>query len=129
VLQWRLFCLNTEQFHLDFQRQVTASPVLAAISMSSGGAKPLTFVFPPAKSAGYEVWGLRMPKSSVQAIADLPQIDLTETSMGPDGRRLAHPEKLSTEGLAASLASLLATCLPKDVAPVQQTMPQDRAAK
>jgi hypothetical protein len=129
ALQWRLFCLNPEQFHLDFQRQVTASPVLAAISMSSGGAKPLTFVFPPAKPAGYEVWGLRMPKSSVQAIADLPQIEMNETSMGPDGRRLARPEKLSTEGLSASLAGLLATCSPKDAAAAQQTMPQDRAAK
>jgi hypothetical protein len=147
ALQWRLFCLNAEQFQLDFQRQVTASPTLAAISISSGGAKPLAFAFPPAKPAGYEVWGLRMPKSSVQAIADLPQIDLTETSMGPDGHGLAHPEKLSTEGLPASLGSLLAVCpalkasLPKDRSPkdpsqknaplqyLQETMPQNRAAK
>jgi hypothetical protein len=147
TLQWRLFCLNAEQFHLDFQRQVTASPALAAISISSGGAKPFTFAFPPVKPAGYEVWGLRMPKSSVQAIADLPQIDLTETSMGPDGHGLAHPEKLSTEGLPASLANLRAVCLgskeplAKEVsqknpsqknAPLQylqETMPQNRAAK
>jgi hypothetical protein len=142
TLQWRLFCLNTEQFQLDFQRQVTASPTLATISISSGGAKPLTFAYPPAKPAGYEVWGLRMPKSSAQAIADLPQIDLTETANALDGRRLAHGEKLSTEGLAASLASLQGICpLPKDPsqkdpsqknAPLQylqETMPQNRAAK
>ena len=130
VLQWRLFCHNTEQFQLDFQRQITAAPVLAAISMSSGGAKPFTFAFPPAKPAGYEVWGVRMPKSSAQAIADLPQIDLTETGIAPDGRRLAQAEKLSTEGLPASLASLLATCpAPRETAPLQQTMPQNSAAK
>jgi hypothetical protein len=137
TLQWRLFCLNTEQFQLDFQRQVTASPTLAVISISSGAAKPLTFAFPPAKPAGYEVWGLRMPKSSAQAIADLAQIDLTETASAPDGRRLAHEEKLSTEGLAASLASLQSICPPpKDPsqknAPLQylqETMPQNRAAK
>jgi hypothetical protein len=140
ALQWRLFCLNTEQFQLDFQRQVSASPPFAAISISSGGEKPFSFAFPPAKPAGYEVWGLRIPKSSLQAIADLPQIDLTETSMAPDGRRLSHPEKLSTEGLAASLTSLLAVCppakgptpkdpTPKDLAPVQQALPQDRASK
>jgi hypothetical protein len=135
ALQWRLFCLNAEQLQLDFQRQVSASPPLAAISMSSGAAKPFAFAFPPAKPAGYEVWGLRMPRSSAQAIADLPQIDLSETSMAPDGRRLAHPEKLSSEGLAASLTSLLAVCpppkgaTPKDLAPVQQAMPQDRASK
>jgi hypothetical protein len=144
ALQWRLFCLNAEQFQLDFQREVTASPTLAAISISSGAAKPFAFVFPPSKPAGYEVWGLCMPKSSAQAIADLPQIDLTETTNALDGRRLAHGEKLSTEGLAASLASLQGICtLPKDPsqkdlsqkqknAPLQylqETMPQNRAAK
>jgi hypothetical protein len=142
TLQWRLFCPNTEQFQLDFQRQVTTSPPFAAVSISSGAAKPFTFVFPPSKPAGYEVWGLRMPKSSAQAIADLPQIDLTETANALDGRRLAHGEKLSTEGLAASLASLQGICaLPKDAsqkdlpaknAPLQylqETMPQNRAAK
>jgi hypothetical protein len=129
TLQWRLFCANTVQFELNFQRQVTASPTLAAISISSGGANPFTFAYPPARPAGYEVWGLRMTKSSAQAIADLPQIDLTETAMAPDGRRLAHPEKLSTEGLGTSLASLLATCPPpKETAP-QQSMSQGSAAK
>jgi hypothetical protein len=144
ALQWRLFCLSAEQFQLDFQRQVSASPTLAAISISSGAAKPFAFVFPPSKPAGYEVWGLRMPKSSAQAIADLAQIDLTETAVAPDGRRLAHEEKLSTEGLAASLASLQGICtlpkhpsndslpkdaLSKDLAPLQPTMPQNSAAK
>jgi hypothetical protein len=62
-----------------------------------------------------------MPKSSAQTIADAPQIDLIETANAPDGRRLAHPEKLSTEGLPASLASLLAICPPpKEAAPPQQ---------
>jgi hypothetical protein len=140
VLQWRLFCLNAEQLQLDFQRQITASPPFAAISISSGATKPFAFVFPPAKPAGYEVWGLRMPKTSAQAIADLPQIDLTETANAPDGRRLAHGEKLSTEGLAASLASLQGSCplpkdpspkdsLPKDPAPARPTMQQNSAAK
>jgi hypothetical protein len=140
ALQWRLFCLNAEQLQLDFQRQVTASPTFAAISISSGAAKPFAFAFPPAKPAGYEIWGLRMAKSSAQAIADLPQIDLTETALAPDGRRLAHPEKLSTEGLASSLASLQGTCPlskdppPKDVVPKElavppPTLPQNSAAK
>ena len=39
ALQWRLFCVNAEQFQLDFQRQVSASPILAAISISGGGRK------------------------------------------------------------------------------------------
>ena len=145
ALQWRLFCRNTEQFQLDFQRQVGASAAVATISISSGAAKPFIFAYPPAKPAGYEVWGLRMPKASVQAIADLPQIDLTETANALDGRRVVHGEKLSTEGLATSLASLQGTCsLPndpppkdvlakdvpvKDLAPPPPTMPQSSAAK
>ena len=48
----------------------------------------------------------------------------------PDGRRLTRPEKLSTEGLPASLASLLATCpAPKETVPLQQATPQNSAAK
>jgi hypothetical protein len=145
ALQWRLFCRNTEQFQLDFQRQVGASVAVATISISSGAAKPFIFTYPPAKPAGYEVWGLRMPKASVQAIADLPQIDLTETANALDGRRVVHGEKLSTEGLATSLASLQGTCPlpndppPKDVlakgVPVKDlalpppAMPQNSAAK
>jgi hypothetical protein len=86
-----------------------------------------------------------MPKSSAQAIADLPQIDLTESANALDGRRLAHGEKLSTEGLAASLVSLQGICtlpkdaspkdssprdpLPKDLAPPPPAMPQNSAAK
>jgi hypothetical protein len=129
VLQWRLFCLNVEQFQLDFQRQVTASPILPVISISSGTATPLTFAFPPAKPTGYEVWALRMQRSSAQAIAHLPQIDLTETANALDGRKLAHGEKLSTEGLAASLADLQGVCpLPKDPLP-KDPLSKDVSAK
>jgi hypothetical protein len=141
ALQWRLFCRNTEQFQLDFQRQARASVAVATIAISSGDAKPFIFAYPPAKPAGYEVWGLRMPKSSALAIAELQQIDLTETENALDGRRVLHREKLSTEGLAASLASLQATCpLPKedvspkdvsvkDLAPPPPALPQNSAAK
>ena len=63
-----------------------------------------------------------MTRAAVQSMADLPQIDLTETGSAADGRRLAHPEKLSTEGLAAGLVNLLATCPPqKELAPLQQS--------
>jgi hypothetical protein len=130
LLQWRLFCLNNGQFELHFHRQVAAAPGFGMVSISSGGPKPLNFTFPPAKPAGFEIWRLRTTRASVRAMADLPQLDLMETGFAADGRRLTHPEKLSTEGLAASLASLLTTCPPpKDVVPMQQTMPQDRAAK
>lgn len=133
TLQWRLFCFNAGQFELDFQRQVATAPVLATVSISNGGAKPLSFASPPSKPPGFEIWGLRLTRASVQSLADLSQFDLTETAVGPDGRRLAHPAKFSTEGLAGAFDSLLATCPPqknmqKEVAPLQNR-PQDSAAK
>ena len=143
ALQWRLFCLNTGQFELDFQRQSSAvSPVFATVSISSGGPKPLYFAYPPVRPAGFEIWGLRMTKASIQSLADLPQIDSTETGQAADGRRVARSEKLSTEGFSSALASLIETCPPqkdiaqqkgvaqqKDMAPLQTGKPMDSAAK
>lgn len=113
ALQWRLFCLNSEQFQLEFHRQIVsaaATSVLPVISISSGAAKPLTFAFPPTKLAGSEAWRLRLPKSSIEAMAGLSDLDLTETANALDGRRTSHAEKLSGEGLAQSLDSLAAVC-------------------
>jgi hypothetical protein len=130
TLQWRLFCFTTGQFELDFQRQIPSAPAFATVSISNGGAKPLYFTLPPVKPQGFEVWGLRMTRVSLQSLAGLPQFDFTETSQAPDGHRLAHPEKFSTEGLAGALESLLATCpAQKDMAPLQARGPQDSAAK
>jgi hypothetical protein len=130
TLQWRLFCFTTGQFELDFQRQIPSAPAFATVSISNGGAKPLYFTLPPVKPQGFEVWGLRMTRVSLQSLAGLPQFDFTETSQAPDGHRLAHPEKFSTEGLAGALESLLATCpAQSDLAPLQARGPQDSAAK
>jgi hypothetical protein len=131
TLQWRLFCFTSGQFELDFQRQITAAPTFATVSISNGRPKPLYFAFPPAKPAGFEVWGLRMTRASIQSLADLPRFDFTETTLAPDGRRLARPEKFSTEGLAGALDSLLATCPPqKDIAPQKViTSKEDLAPK
>src|ERR1700682_1715127 len=130
TLQWRLFCFTAAQFELDFQRQIPAASTFSAVSISSGGPTPLRFNFPPAQPQGFEVWGLRMTKASVQSLADLPQFDFTETTFAPDGRGLVHPGKFSTEGLAGALDSLLATCPPqKDIAPPQANRPQDSASK
>lgn len=137
ALQWRLFCVNAGQFVLDFQRQSSAiAPVFATVSISSGGPKPLYFAYPPAKPAGFEVWGLRMTKASIQSLADLPQIDSTEIGQATDGRRVARSEKLSTEGLSSALANLIETCPPQkdmaqqnDMTPPQTSKPMDSAAK
>ena len=124
TLQWRLFCLNGDQFQLEFHRQTvstTTTAVVPVISISSGAAKPLTFAFPPTRVAGAEAWRLRMPKSSIQAMAGLPDLDLIETTNALDGRRSSHTEKLSGEGLAQSLDSFVGVCpAPKPQAPPGQ---------
>jgi hypothetical protein len=122
-----LFCLNTGQFVLDFQRQVSAAaPVSSSVSISSGGPTPLYFAYPPTKPAGFEIWGLRMTKASIQSLANLPQIDSTEAGQAADVRRVARSEKLSTEGLSSMLANLIETCPPqKDMVPLQTSKPLD----
>ncbi len=130
TLQWRLFCFTAAQFELDFQRQLPATSTFSAVSISSGGPRPLSFTFPPAKPQGFEIWGLRLTRASVQSLADLPQFDFTETTFAPDGRGLVRPGKFSTEGLAGAVDSLLATCpAQKDIAPSQANRSQDSAAK
>jgi len=123
TLQWRLFCLNPEQFQLEFHRPAvwnTTTAVLPVVSISSGAAKPLTFAFPPAKLVASEAWQLRLPKASILAMAGLSELDLTETANALDGRRSSHAEKLSGEGLARSLDNLVAVCpAPGQTAPQQ----------
>jgi hypothetical protein len=126
LLQWRLVCFNAERFELDFQRPAGGYANLATVSISDGGTR--YFAYPPTRSQAFEAWGLRLNWESVQALADQPDFEFTETSFGPDGKRVAHPERFSTEGLTGALASLLATCPPrKDGAPTNVS--RDRAAK
>ena len=89
------------------------------------------FTFRPhrSKPPGFDLWGLRMTSASLQSLTALPQFDFTETSQAPDGRRLAHSVKFSSEGLAGALDSLLATCPPPKSAPLQTIGSRDSAAK
>jgi hypothetical protein len=129
--QWRLLCFNADQFELDFQRQAVANALLPTVSISTGGPKP--FYLSPATSrpaGGGDLWGLRMTKASVQALAERPQFDFTETLQGTDGRRLAHSAKFSGGGLPRALDSLLATCpAPNSIAALQTMGSGDSTAK
>ena len=129
LTQWRLICHGADRFELDFQRQAMPSAGFATVSISNGGPKPLYFVFPPVRLAGFEVWGLRMTQASVQLLAEQPQFDFAETSFASDGRRLAHPAKFSTEGLAAALASLTPTCPPSKGDGAKDLLQNDPDAK
>jgi len=99
-----------DDFRLNYQRQVEGPGAYGMVSISGVAPKPLQFRFPPFKSSGYENWQLRMTKASVESLAGLPQLDITETSIASDGQRLVHVAKLSTDGLAASMKTLLGGC-------------------
>jgi hypothetical protein len=128
--QWRLFCLNTGQFELDFQREATANARSATVSVTNPGPRPLYFTFIPIKSPGFELWAMRMTRVSLQSLADASQFDLTEAAPGVDGSKLEHVAKISSEGLAGALDGLLATCpAPRNVAPLQSIGARDSVAK
>jgi len=128
--QWRLYCSSTEQFELAYQRQAAANSSFPTVSISDGGPKPLYLSPASSKPAGFDLWGLRMTRASVQSLTVLPQLDFTETSQATDGRRLARSVKFSGEGLASALESLLATCpAPKSIAPLQTIGSRDSTAK
>ena len=128
--QWRLFCFNSEQFELDYQRPAVTSSTIPTVLISNSGSLSMFFRSVPVRTPGFEIWGLRMTRDSLSALAKEPEFDLTETSQGRDGRRQALKAKFSSEGLAGALDRLLATCPPaKATAPVQATGSRDSAAK
>jgi hypothetical protein len=128
--QWRLFCINTDQFELGLQRQAVSQSFLPVVSISNGEAKPLYFVSTRAALPGFNYWVTRMTRASVQSLSDLSQFDLNETSQGPDGRRLARSAKFSSEGLAGAVNTLLATCPPaRSIAGLQAVGVRENAAK
>jgi hypothetical protein len=129
MTQWRLVCFSADQFELDFQRPTALSSTFDTVSISSDGPQQY-FAFPPAKSPGFEVWGLRMDRESVQSLADVPEFEFTETSLASDGHRLPQLAKFSTEGLTSALVRLVATCpAQKVVTSLGSNRPRGSAAK
>jgi hypothetical protein len=130
TIQWRVICLDSDSFELDFQRPATPSPALSSVSVSGGGT-PLSLFHSRTKTWDLEIWGARMAKASVQSLSDLPQTDFTETVPTADGRKYPLIQKLSNEGFANGMNRLLATCpAPKAPPPQQQTVEaRDQAAK
>jgi len=110
MIQWRVICFDRDRFELDFQRPMPANAVFATASLSYGGAIPFSFTYPPRRGAGIERWGMRLNKTSLAPLLDLPQAEFTETSLAPDGRQVPHREKISSDGMARSLEALLGTC-------------------
>jgi hypothetical protein len=86
MAQWRLFCFSTDRFELDFQRPTVTSSIFPTILISNGGSISQYFKPAPVRTPGFEIWGLRMTRASLQALADELEFDLTETTQAQDGR-------------------------------------------
>jgi len=111
LLQWRIACVDAKRLELDFQRPALANASFASVSIAGeDDAKPTYFVYPPATAPGIEQWGLRMPEPALQSLLDRPEIEFIETSLDADGQRLPQTIKLSNDGWAGALESLLDVC-------------------
>ena len=110
LLQWRLICVNSEQFELDVQRPVAKSTI-PLVAISNAGAKPLYFTQITSKTPGAEFWGARMTRAAVDSLAAQSQFEFIESSQTAGRRQAAHT-MLSTEGLLRAVDTLLPTCPP-----------------
>jgi hypothetical protein len=126
--QWRVICFNADQFELDLQRPALSGSVFPTLAISTGVAAAQYFKSPPAKLQGYEIWGLRLNKESVQSLSSEPQFNFTETSQASGGARAARSAKLSSEGLGRALASLTETCPPPKSIALRQAVGAGEAA-
>jgi hypothetical protein len=121
LMQWRVTCSNADRFALDFQRPARAG---ALVAITHGGANPVYFSGPSivGSASNFEQWGMRLTRSRLDSLVGQPQIDITETAVAADGRMVPQTTKLSNEGWAGALESLLATCPPgKDAAAVRSS--------
>ena len=111
LLQWRVACFDTDRFVLDFQRPVRAG---ALVAITHSGASPVYFNGPSivGSESNFEQWGMRLIRSRLDSLVGQPQIEITETAVAADGRLIPQTTKLSNEGWAGALESLLATCPP-----------------
>jgi hypothetical protein len=110
LLQWRVVCFDANRFAVEFQRPASAN--VSSVSIAGLDAKPVYFIYPPVKASSFEHWGLAMARPTLQSLLDRPQAELTETSVAADGRRIPQTIKISNEGWAGALESLLVNCPP-----------------
>jgi len=121
LMQWRVACFNADRFALDFQRPVRAG---ALVAITHAGASPVYFNGPSlvGSASNFEQWGMRLIRSRLDSLVGQPQIEITETAVASDGRMVPQTTKLSNEGWAGALESLLATCPPaKEAAAVRSS--------
>lgn len=131
LLQWRLICFNADRFAVDFQRPALVNVGITSVSVAHSGAMPVDFfvVLPAGKGSAVEQWGLRgVIRSRLEMLLDHPQIEFIETSIGPDGRLVPQTIKLSNEGWAGALETLIASCPPAKGSSALQAIRSGEAA-
>ena len=121
LLQWRVTCFNSDRFALDFQRPVHGG---ASVAIAHDGISPVHFNGPLAVGNGssFEQWGVPLTRSRLDSLVDHPQIEIIESSVAADGHLVPRSIKLSNEGWARALDSLVASCPPsKEAASVHSS--------
>jgi hypothetical protein len=126
LLQWRVICSNADRFAFDFLRPANVGLFTASIAHS--GASPVYFNGPARVAGGVEQWGMWLIRSRLEALVDHPQIEIIETSVTADRRLVPQPIKLSNEGWANALKTLLVGCPPPKNSAVWVTPSGEAAA-
>ena len=109
TIHWRVVCLDTDHFELDFLRPSPPVAALASVSISSGGA-PISLVHSQAKLSEFEVWGTLMHQAVIHSLSAASQTELAETLPTTDGHTIRLTQMLSSDGFADGLNRLVATC-------------------
>jgi hypothetical protein len=108
LMQWRVVCFDTDRFALDFQRPIPA-PGIASVSLAHSGASAVYFNG-PIRGASVEQWSMGLIRSRLDALVNHSEIDIIETSVAADGRLVPRTTKLSNEGWASAIKTLVASC-------------------
>jgi hypothetical protein len=108
LLQLRVACFDTDRFVLDFQRPGSAVG-LSSASIADRGARPVYFNG-PAWRDNAEHWNMGLTRSRLDALLNHPEVEIGETSFAADGRLALRTTKLSGEGWAGAIETLVANC-------------------
>jgi hypothetical protein len=108
LLQWRVVCVDTDHFVVDFQRPIPAAG-MAMVSIAHGGESAV-YSIGPTRRSGIEQWSMGLSRSRLNALVNHFEIESIETSLAEDGRLVPQATKLSNEGWADAIKTLLASC-------------------
>lgn len=125
--QWRIVCVNAEQFEFDFRRPAQTGAFFPTLAVSNAASAARYFKSPPVKLQGFEFWSLRLNREEILSLMSETQFTFTETSQA-GAKRQARTVALSNEGLGRALESLIETCPPAKNVPPRPSVGATEAA-